>query len=176
MREAGVRGDKLAMYQYYPMPIESSWVFMFDPIHADASPPLRGIFKDAFEILSYKDLLKQKTTLDTWKLIAQVIPYDKDSKKFIVEYNEAVKVVNMSQQLMPKGVRTFATFFNPQELNFSQAQSMNNINGMGEQLFWSAVGVNSSMMGGETKSALVLKYSLEGDMGFVDHLYRQIEN
>jgi len=176
MRELGVSGTRLAMYQYYPMPIEISCVFMFDPIHADASPPLKGVFKDAFEILSYKDLLKQKTILDTVSLLFQQIPYDQDSKKFIMEYNEASKIVQTSQQLLPKGVRTLASPFKGEQFNFSQSQSMNNINGMGEQLYWSSIGVNSTIMGGETKSALVLKYSLESDYGFVEHLYRQIEN
>lgn len=176
MRELGVRGDRLAMYQYYPMPVESSWVFMFDPIHADASPPLKGVFKDAFEILSYKDLLKQKTVLDTVTLLFQQIPYDESSKKFIMEYNEASKIVATTQQLLPKGVRTLASPFKGEQFNFSQSQSMNNIIGIGEELYWNSIGVNSTMMGGETKSALVLEYSLEGDMGFVDHLYRQIEN
>jgi hypothetical protein len=176
MRELGVRGDRLAMYQYYPMPIESSWVFMFDPLHADASPPLKSVFKDAFEILSYKDLLKQKTILDTVTLLFQQIPYDETSKKFIMEYNEAAKIVATTQQLLPKGVRTLASPFSGEQFNFTQAQSMNNINGVGETLYWSSVGINSTMMGGETKSALVLKQSLESDFSYCDHLYRQIEN
>lgn len=176
MRELGVSGEKLAMYQYYPVPIESSWVFMFDPIHADTSPPLKGVFKDALEILNYKDLLKQKTVLDTATLLIQVIKYDDTAKKFIMEYNEAAKIVAATQQLLPKGVKTLASPFEPKQFNFSQSQNMNNILGIGETLYWNSIGINSTMMGGETKSALVLKYSLEGDMSFVDHLYRQIEN
>jgi hypothetical protein len=176
MRELGVAGDRLKRFQYYPVPVENSYVFTFDPLHADTSPPLKGVFKDAFEILSYKDLLKQKTILDTVTLLFQQIPYDTDSKKFIMEYNEASKIVSATQALLPKGVRTLASPFKGEQFNFSQNQSMNNINGMGESLYWSSVGVNATLMGGETKSALVLKYSIEGDYGFVDHLYRQIEN
>lgn len=176
MRELGISGERLAMYQYYPVPVEKGWVFTFDPVHADASPPLKGVFKDALEILSYKDLLKQKTTLDTWKLIPQTIPYDEKSGKFIVEYKEAENIVNMSQMMMPKGVRTFATLFKPQELNFSQSQNMNQIVGTGETLYWRSVGINGVMMGENVNSALALKFGLEGDYAFMEHMYRQIEN
>ena len=176
MRELGIAGDRLRRFQYYPVPIENSYVFTFDPLHADTSPPLKGVFKDAFEILSYKDLLKQKTILDTVTLLFQQIPYDQDSKKFIMEYNEAAKIVAATQALLPKGVRTLASPFKGEQFNFNQSQSMNNILGIGDTLFWGSVGINATLMGGETKSALVLKYSIEDDMSFVDHLYRQIEN
>jgi len=176
MRELGVAGDRLKRFQYYPVPIENSYVFTFDPLHADTSPPLKGVFKDAFEILSYKDLLKQKTVLDTVTLLFQQIPYDQDSKKFIMEYSEAAKIVAATQALLPKGVRTLASPFKGEQFNFSQSQSMNNISGLGESLYWQSIGVNATIMGGETKNALVLKYSLESDMSFVDHLYQQISN
>ncbi len=176
MRELGVAGDRLKRFQYYPVPVENSYVFTFDPLHADTSPPLKGVFKDAFEILSYKDLLKQKTVLDTVTLLFQQIPYDTDSKKFIMEYNEASKIVAATQQLLPKGVRTLASPFKGEQFNFSQAQNMNGIIGVGDSLFWSSIGINATLMGGETKSALVLKYSLESDMSFIDHLYQQISN
>ena len=176
MRELGISGEKLKRFQYYPVPIESSYVFTFDPLHADTSPPLKGVFKDAFEILSYKDLLKQKTVLDTVTLLFQQIPYDEESKKFIMDYNEAKNIVAMTQQLLPKGVRTLASPFKGEQFNFSQSQSMNNILGMGETLFWSSIGINATIMGGETKNVGVLKYSLESDMSFIDHLYQQISN
>lgn len=176
MRELGLSASELAPYQYYPVPVEKGWVLVFDPIHAQGTPPLKGVMKDALEILSYKDLLKQKSTLDTWKLIAQKIPYDEKNQKFIVEYNEAANIVNMLQQLMPSGVRTFATFFDPQEINFSQSQSMNNINGLGEALFWQSVGISGNLYGDANSSAMGILLSLETDMGFVDHLYAQYNN
>ena len=176
MRELGMSGSQLAPYQYYGVPIEKGWVFTFDPVHAQAVPPLKGVMKDALEILSYKDLLKQKTTLDTWKLIAQKIPYDEKNQKFIVEYKEAQNIVNMIQQMMPSGARTFATFFEPQEINFSQAQSMNNISGLGESLYWQSIGLAGGLFGGDNKTSMGLKLSIETDNGFIDHLYRQYEN
>lgn len=176
MRELSYRGLELLPYQYYPVPIEKGFVFTFDPIHAEATPPLKGTFKDAFEIVGYKNLLKQRTTLDTWKMIAQKIPYDEKNEKFIVEYEEASQIVNMIQRIMPPGAKTFATFFEPHEISFNQAQNMNNITGLGEQLYWSSLGVAGNIFGMDNKTGLGLQLSLESDMGFIDHLYRQFEN
>lgn len=176
MRQLGLGGQEIISYQYYPIPVEKGFVFTFDPIHAQATPPLKGVFKDALEILSYKDLLKQKTTLDTWKLIAQKIPYDEKNQKFIVEMNQATEIVNMLQQLMPSGVRTFASPFTPQEINFNQSQSMNNMVGTGEDLYWKSIGISGNLYGDKNSSAMGILLSLQADFGFVEHLYQQYEN
>jgi len=176
MRQLGFNGSELVPYQYYPVPVEKGFVFTFDPIHAQAVPPLRGTFKDALEILNYKDLLKQKTTLDTWKLIASKIPYDTKSQKFIVDMNQATGIVGMLQQLMPSGVRTFATPFETQEVNFNQSQSTNNIVGLGENLYWKSVGISGNLYGDDNSSAMGILLSLEADFSFMSHLYRQYDN
>jgi len=176
MRQLGLSGSELGFYQYYPVPVEKGFVFTFDPIHAQATPPLKGTFKDALEILSYKDLLKQKTTLDTWKLISQKIPYSEKDHKFIVEMSQATGIVDMLQQLMPSGVRTFATPFDTNEVNFNQSQSTNNIVGLGEDLYWKSIGISGNLYGDKNSSAMGILLSLDADFSFVSHLYSQYEN
>lgn len=176
LKDAGMPQDQLIQYQFYPLTPDKGWVFVFDPTKVDLTPPLKGTFKDAFEITSYKDLLRTKTMLDTVMLLVQQIPYDKDSKKFIMEYKDAQQIVTMAQSQLPRGVRTIATPFDPTLLNFTASQSQNNIIGLGESNYWNATGVSETMMGESAKSALTLDYSLEGDVGFIDHIYRQFDN
>jgi len=175
MREAGLKGDRLAPYQFYPVPVEKGYVFTFDHIKAEVVPPFCGIFKDSIAILDYKNLLKQKTTLDTWKLVAQIIPRDKDGKP-IINPKIAMKIVQAVQKVLPSGVKTFSTPMDVQEVNFQNSQNQNNISGLGEQLYWRSVGVNGSIMDLGDKSAASLRLSLINDAGFVDHLYKQCEN
>ena len=176
MRELGFRGSELAPYQYFPIPVEKGWVFTFDPVHAVALPPLKGAFKDALEIVTYKNLLKQRTTLDTWKVIAQKIPYDQTTGSFIVDYQEASEIVSVIQSLMPNGVKTYASFFDQQDFSFTQAQNMNNITGLGEQLYWGSLGIAGNLYGMDNKTGAGLRLSLEADAGYIDHLYMQYEN
>lgn len=175
MREAGLKGNKLAPYQFYPVPIEKGYVFTFNHIKAEIVPPFCGIFKDAMAILDYKNLVKQKTTLDTWKLVAQIIPRDKDGKP-IMNAKTAMQIVQITQGIMPSGVKTFSTPMDVQEVNFQNAQNQNNISGLGEQLYWRSVGVNGTIMDLGDKSAASLRLSLLNDGGFVEHLYQQCEN
>lgn len=176
MREVGISGKQLLQMQYYPMPIHKGWVFTFDPRKADPSPPLKGVFRDALEVVNYKDLLKTKTMLDTVMLLVQKIPRNRQTDMPIMDVDKASQVVNMTQGQLPVGVRTIGTPFDPELFNFSSAQTQNNIIGLGEELFSKSVGIAGTMLGSDTSSALALSYSLEGDAGFVDHLYLQYQN
>jgi hypothetical protein len=83
----------------------------------------------------------------------------------------------MIQQLLPPGVRTFATMMEPEDITITQAQSMNNITGLGEQLFYSSIGVAGNLFGaGDVKNGTTMKYSIQSDFDFVSHLYHQYEN
>ena len=175
MREAGLKGSKLAPYQYYPVPVEKGWVFTFDPTKAQVVPPFRGVFKDAMAILDYKNLVKQKATLDTWKIIAQIIPKNKEGEPMI-DGRTAMQMAQIVQGVLPSGVKTFATPLEVQELNFQNAQNQNNVIGLGESLYWRSVGVNGTIMDLGEKSAASLRFSLLNDAGFVDHMYFQCEN
>jgi len=165
----------LNKYQFYPVPFDKGYVFCFDMLRAEMTPPFKGVFKDAVSIIDYKNLLKQKATLDTWKLIAQIIPRnDKNEPALDAKYAQAI--IQLTQQGMPAGVKTFATPMDVQELNFNNAQNMNNIIGMGETMYWKSVGVNGVIMDGAEKTVEAVRASLKNDVGFVNPIYTQFEN
>lgn len=175
MRKAGLMGERLAPYQYYAVPVEKSFVLTFDILRPQVVPPFAGVFRDALAVLEYKDLLKQKAQLDTWKLVAQVIPRDKDNKP-VVPAQIARELVSIIQTSFPAGSATFATPFDVKEIDFGNAQNMNNMIGMGESLYWRSVGVNGAVLDGSDKTIAAVTASLRNDYGFVEHIYRQFEN
>ena len=159
---------------YLPMPIEKAAVFKFDDWNAAIRPPLSGTFKDALEIQDYKDLLKTRIELDTWQIIMQEIPKDKDGKPTISPELAGVFVALVQSQL-PNGVRTAATPLKPEAITFNQSQTQNNIIGTGEENFWSSVGIAGNQFGRSDKSGLSLKYSNLADYNFVKHIYTQFD-
>jgi len=174
-RKHGLKGNDLTRYQFYPVPVDKGFVFTFDSYRAELIPPFTGIFKDALAILEYKNLLKQKTQLDTWKMIAHVIPRKKDDS-LVAEAKSAAQIVATIQSVMPAGSIAYTSPFEPKELNFNNSQSANNIVGLGEELFYRSAGINGAILDGAEKTAVAVTNSLRSDFGFVEHLYRQCEN
>ena len=172
---SGVSSDTVKRMQYYPMNPLKSWCFMFEQNKPDTSPPLKPVFRDATEILSYKDMLKQKTMLDTVSLVVQQMPKDKEGN-LKVSYTDASMIAQMTQSMLPRGVKTIVTPCETEQHNFTNSQSQNNIIGLGEELFWRSIGVSGTLMGESSSSALTLKYSLMSDVGFIDHIYNQFSN
>lgn len=159
---------------YIPMPVQKGVCFKFEDWNAVMRPPLSGTFKDALEIQDYKDLLKTKIELDTWQIIMQEIPKDKEGKPTI-DPALAGAFVALVQAQLPNGVKTCATPLKPEAINFNQSQTQNNIIGTGEENYWSSVGIAGNQYGKSDKSGSALKYSNISDYNFVKHMYNQFE-
>jgi len=163
------------MYQYYAVPVESSFVLTFGTSDSQMIPPLTGTFRDATAIFTYKNLLMQKTALDTWKVIAQEIPLNKDNVP-ILNGKQAQIFVDFAQQVLPEGTANFATPMKVKEIDLSGGSAtQNNIVGRGEELFWRSAGINGTIMDSADKSSATARFSLMNDEGFVEQIYRQFE-
>jgi len=176
MRKVSNNSNVLKNMQYYPIPIEKGVVFTFGLNDTDLIPPFSGVFRDANRILTYKNLLMQKTSLDTWKIIGQKIPLHKETQAPLFSPEQAQIFVDFVQSVLPEGTAVFATPMDFDTVDISGATNQDNIIGRGEELFWRSVGVNGTMMDSGDKSAGTLKYSLENDFGFVEQMYNQFEN
>ena len=93
-----------------------------------------------------------------------------------MDAQEAQNLVQATAWLLPQGVKTISTPFDPECFSFSSSQQNQQLIGIGEQMLNSSVGVNSTMLGDKTNSALALNFALEGNFGFVEHIYRQLED
>lgn len=160
---------------YIEIPRSKGICIKWNDIDAGIVPPLSGVFKDALQIEDYKDLLRAKTELDTWKIIFQEIP-KKDGIPTI-DAGTAGQFIAMTQKRMPQGTKTMAAPMKPHVIDFESASTQNSIIGKGEQVFFQSSGVNANLFGDpKANSAGVIKYSITGDYGFIKHILYQFEN
>ena len=159
---------------YVPISPVHGFCFCADSYRPTAVPLLAGLLPDALDILEYKSLAKQKAVLETWCIIPQVIPYD-EAEKPRVPLQLAKQTIQNLQNILPPGVVTFSTPLEPQEtITLQSASTQENIIGLGEQNFFSSVGIAGNVMGvGEAKNNAVIDFSNLVDFGFVSHIYNQ---
>lgn len=151
----------MAPFQYYNLPPEKSFCLTFDPNRADKTPPLTGAMGASLDVLSYRDLLKKKSVLDLWKLIAMKIPIDKQTNKMQIPYDEATELIAMIKEQMPENIVAFATPFDTQEVAANQVNTMDKLVDLGDNNVFSALGMGAAMFGKENKNAGQLKYLLK---------------
>lgn len=176
-REEGFTGKELAPFQYFNMPPEKSFCLTFNPNRADKIPPLTGAMGASLDVLSYRDLLKKKSVLDLWKLIAMKIPIDKNTNKMQIDYNVAAELIAMMKQQMPENIVAFATPFDAQEVAANQVNTMDKLVDLGDNNVFSALGMGSAMFGKDNKNAGQLKISTQISFDYgATHMYTQFAN
>lgn len=176
-RKAGFKGEKLAPFQYFNLPPEKSFCLTFDPNRADKIPPLTGAMGASLDVLSYRDLLKKKSVLDLWKLIAMKIPMDKQTGKMQIPYEQAAELIEMIREQMPENIVAFATPFDSQEVAANQVNTMDKLVDLGDNNVFSALGMGSAMFGKENKNAGQLKISAQVSFDYAStHMYSQFAN
>ena len=148
-----------------------------DPYKGTKVPLLSALLPDSLDILEYKNIQKQKSILETWCIIPQVIPYE-DVEKPKVPLQLAKQTIAMLQSALPQGVVTFSTPLEVQNpITLQSSNTQENITGLGEQNFFSAVGIAGNVMGvGEAKNQAALDFSNLTDFGFVSYLYGQFDS
>lgn len=148
-----------------------------DPYRGTKVPLLSALLPDSLDILEYKNIQKQKSILETWCIIPQVIPYE-EVEKPKVPLQLAKQTIAMLQSALPQGVVTFSTPLEVQNpITLQSSNTQENITGLGEQNFFSAVGVAGNVMGvGEAKNQAALDFSNLTDFGFVSYLYGQFDS
>ncbi|MCI7634029.1 MAG: hypothetical protein MSS80_08405 [Mollicutes bacterium] len=176
-RKEGYTGAKLAPFQYFNLPPEKSFCLTFNPNRADKIPPLTGAMGASLDVLSYRDLLKKKSVLDLWKLIAMKIPIDKQTNKMQIPYDEAAELIAMIKEQMPENIVAFATPFDAQEVAANQVNTMDKLVDLGDNNVFSALGMGAAMFGKDNKNAGQLKISSQVSFDYAStHMYSQFAN
>ncbi|MFW5890980.1 MAG: hypothetical protein ACOCUI_02075, partial [bacterium] len=160
---------------YKKMPTEESTVFLFDDTRAVRLNPLRSLFKDAIDIQDYKNLLKTKAELDTWKLIYMKAPTDKDGKPTL-DYNLIAAWVAQAQAALPYGAVAFGSAMEAEEIKVGDSQNMNILGNIVSKRYWEDAGINANLMGNsDAKTASAITASAKTDVNFVSHMYQQFQ-
>ena len=175
-RKEGLDGDRLAPFQYFPLPIEKSWIFTFDPNKATKVPPLSNTFVASLDVISYRNLLRDQSFLDLWKVIAMKIP-TKSNDQLLMTYDEAAKITSMIQANMPDNMTVIATPFEANPINTNQITTLDKTVTMANTNFFTSAGVSGEFFGMETKSAKALQIAQQKDYLYgAKSLYGQFNN
>lgn len=159
---------------YIPISPLHGCCIVADPYKATKVPLLAALLPDSLDILEYKNIQKQKSILETWCIIPQIIPYDSVEKPK-VPLQLAKQTIAALQKSLPQGVITFSTPLEISDpISLQNTTTQDNITGKGEQNFFSSVGVAGNVMGvGEAKNQAVIDFSNLTDFSFVGYLYNQ---
>lgn len=177
-RKEGLQGKDLAPYQYYAMPQDKCWVFTFDPNRATRVPPLAPTFGSALDLLSYRQLLKDKSVLELWKVLAAKIPMKRNSDEMAFPYSEAADIVAMIQSTLPDNMSVFATPFDIEPIVTNQVGTMDDVVNLSNNVFYSSMGTTGNFFGeSDNDSARAIVLNAEIDFYYVSkNLYPQFDN
>lgn len=179
MRESkNMTPEKLKYVQYYPVPVEKSWVFTFDPIHPDKVPPLSSAMGASLDVISYKQLLKDLLALDLFKIIALKIPLKKDSNNTAISYSEAKEITQVIQNTLPDNILAYTSPFDSESISVSQTDRFSDIVRVSNDTFYSNVGVSDGNFGSnQIRQGTALQFSSTVDYAYAStHMYSQFAN
>lgn len=176
-REDLYKGEDLAPYQYYLVPVDKGWCFTWDIIHPDKVPPLSSSMGSALDTLSYRDLLKNRLALDLYKVIALQIPLDDKTHQTSIPYDLAMKITQVIQSSLPSNIKVFTSPFESDAITTDESSRFNELIDIGNNNFYATAGVQKGSFGsGEVNTSSSLKASSDVDYAYVQHMYRQYEN
>lgn len=179
MRESkNISPDKLHYLQYYPVPVEKSWVFTFDPVHPDKVPPLSSAMGAALDVISYKQLLKDMLALDLFKVIALKIPLKKDGNNMAISYAEAREITQVIQSSFPDNIIAYSSPFDSESIAVNQTDRFSDIVGISNDTFYSNVGVSDGNFGSnQIRQGTALQFASTVDFAYAStHMYSQFSN
>lgn len=178
MRNKGMSGKSLEPYQYFALPVDKSWIFTFDPNKATKVPPLSDTFGASLDLISYRNLLKDKSALELWKVLAAKIPLRKNDSEMMMDYGEAADIVAMVQSTLPDNISIFATPFDVEPVTTNQVNTLDNIIDLSNNSFYSAMGTTGNFFGeNDNDSAKAILLNQEIDFRYVSQsLYPQFNN
>jgi len=164
--------------QYYPVPVESSWVFTFDPVHPDKVPPLSSAMGSALDVISYKKLLLNMLALDLFKIISLKIPLKKDGSNMAITYNQASEITSVIQSSLPDNIIAYSSPFESDSMSIDQTDRFSDIVGISNDSFFSNVGVSNGNFGSNgLNQGTALAFSSSVDFAYAStHMYFQFAN
>ncbi|WP_459606132.1 hypothetical protein, partial [Enterobacter hormaechei] len=167
-RKDGLAGKNLAPYQYLALDPNETFVLTFDPNKALKIPPLSNTFGSALDILSYRQLLKDKSALELWKVLWGKIPQKKNTDEMIMPYEEAAEIVEMIQSTLPDNITMFASPFDIDDVSTAQASNLDNIVNLSNDTFYAGAGTTGTFFGDDdTKSAKAITINARKDYLYV---------
>lgn len=177
-RKDGLEGKDLAAIQYYIFEPDKGWCFTFDPVHPDKVPPFASSMISALDILSYRQLIKDRAVFELYKVLALKIPLQKDNQKMAITYEEAAAIRNVIQAQLPDNITCYASPFDSEPIDTNQIDNLDDLITLGSNSFSASSGLNEALFGGgDMKQATALQFCYNVFFQRTSrNMYRQFEN
>lgn len=177
-RKDGLEGKDLAAIQYYIFEPDKGWCFTFDPVHPDKVPPFTSSMISALDILSYRQLIKDRAVFELYKVLALKIPLQKDNQKMAITYEEAAAIRNVIQAQLPDNITCYASPFDSEPIDTNQIDNLDDLITLGSNSFSASSGLNEALFGGgDMKQATALQFCYNVFFQRTSrNMYRQFEN
>lgn len=177
-RKDGLEGKDLAAIQYYIFEPDKGWCFTFDPVHPDKVPPFTSSMISALDILSYRQLIKDRAVFELYKVLALKIPLQKDNQKMAITYEEAAAIRNVIQAQLPDNITCYASPFDSESIDTNQIDNLDDLITLGSNSFSASSGLNEALFGGgDMKQATALQFCYNVFFQRTSrNMYRQFEN
>lgn len=162
---------------------KNSWVFKFHSIFAGLIPPMLGLFLDANEIDTFKNLQSDKTALELFKLLVGIIPTNKSkdgtlTDDLAISAEMAGEFNRLMNDMLPDGIK-FGTvpFSDVKQYDFSNgSQTKDNVVGDAINNFYSTSGSDMSLFNSNKPNATTLKMSTANDVSFANTVYDEFSS
>lgn len=178
--ESFLRGEKSVPFYWKELDTIDAPVFKWNEDFAAAVPPFAGLLVDAVEIANYKELIKNKTVLDNFKILFQKIPIrvDKDAKKndYLIDKDSAKQYHNNIKNSTPPGSTVITTPMDISAVSFAgDVQTRDAIVGMGEKNFFNSAGVSTQLFNPEKNGNIGVKSGIKVDESYVANMMQQFK-
>lgn len=161
---------------------DKGWVFKFHNNFAGLVPPFLGLFIDAIEIDTFKEMQKTKTALDVYKIIFGNIPRHKDGTNksgnakddMALSPEMAANYMKLIKNSLPEGVDFKASPLEDlKSFEFNNSASKANIVGDAMKNFYKGAGADQALFNSDKPNASTMKASTRVDASFVERVYEQ---
>jgi hypothetical protein len=161
---------------------DNGWMFKFDYAFAGLVPPFLGLFLDAIDIDTYRQLQKDKAFLDVYKIIMGTVPRNKENKTgsksddFAIDANTLGNFVQLVKNSLPSQVDFKAVpLENLTSFSFENSSTNKDIVGTAMKNFYRNSGSDQALFNSEKPNASTMKASTRIDAAFVERIYSQFE-
>lgn len=139
-------------------------------------PPFCGVFPAIYDIEDYKSLMKVKSEVGNYKMLAMKIPMTNGTPD--LDWEIAKQYFSQFSNVVPDYIGAVLTPMDIEPFNFEKSGSTQDSDEVAkaESQYWSSAGTNALLFGGgDNPTSSTLKISIKSDEEMVFSVLRQLE-
>lgn len=160
--------------QWQEIPSDVSVCFKVNEDLLYPYPPFASTLPLLYDIEDFRDLIKERTKIDIYKLVHCRIPVD--AKNVPMDMDVCLQYYEQALSVAPTNVGMIVTPFEVSEIKFDKTGLTDTDEvAKAEEHFWSATGSSPLLFGGSSESVAALKLSIRNNEQLVLAFMKQVE-